>query len=227
LRSALADFRVDIDHVNKVVAWLTTPAALTTDMLPAARAISCGCVVLLSGYFESFIKECMRGFITAVNGLGKPFNVLPYNMRCTHFDKGGKALRGEIKRDRENNDTANAENMAERLRSVSAGTGYQLVWEAFADTQANPGPTVVKGLINVVGVQDPWRKINAATTPPRGDLETFLRIFIFIRNECAHTGSVATPPTASVLTEYGENLVAIGEGVVMLLESRLGEIRAL
>jgi hypothetical protein len=117
--------------------------------------------------------------------------------------------------------------MAARLASVSAGTGYQLVWEAFADTQANPGPNVVGELIKAAGIKDAWKNIEAAATVRKGNLKTFLGTFIAIRNECAHTGSISSPPAASDLTEYGENLVAICEAVVRLLESRLEEIKAL
>lgn len=167
----------------------------------------------------------MCNFITAVNDLGKPFHDLPDNIRYAHFDKGAKALQKELKKDKEIGNTINSESMAKRLASVSAGTGYQLVWEAFADTQANPGPAVVSELIKTIGVTDVWRKLENVALAKKGNLETFLSSFIAIRNECAHTGSITSPPTATDLIEYGENLIAISEAIVCLLENRLQEIK--
>ena len=57
MRSALADFQSEISRIDKVADWLITPDALESKMMPATVAIRCGAVVLLSGYFETFLKR--------------------------------------------------------------------------------------------------------------------------------------------------------------------------
>jgi hypothetical protein len=227
LRTALANFRKDIDRIDKVADWLTSQPALASDMWPATWAIRCGSVVLLSGYLESFLKDCMCSFITHLNGLGIPLTKLPKKMKYIHFENGARALSKQIKRDKKSGDMTHCEDLAARLASVSSATGYQLAWEAFADTRANPGPEVIKDIINSVGIDSPWEKLKAASPPNLGDLELFLMSFIEMRNECAHSGYTTSPPTASDLIGYGESMDGIGKAIVNVLEVRLTELTAL
>lgn len=227
MHSALADFQSEIARIDKVADWLTSPEALVSSMMPATVAIRCGAVVLFSGYFETFLKDCMCSFITQVNGLGKPLSTLPGKMKITHFENGARALGKETRKARKNNDTTLCEDLAARLASVSASTGYTLAWEAFADTEANPGPSVVGGLLGSVGIEDPWKKLKAAPPGGLGDLDLFLTSFIEMRNECAHSGKTTSPPTASNLIEYGQNLAGLGTAIVVVLEARLAELAAL
>lgn len=227
MRAALAGFQSEIARIDKVASWLTSPPALSPVMMPATVAIRCGSVVLLSGYFETFLKDCMRGFITQLNGLGKVLSKLPMKMRFTHFDNGARALTREMRRARKLNDTTLCEDLATRLASVGSSTGYTLAWEAFADTEANPGPTVVGGLLGSVGVTEPWKTIKAASPSGLGDLQLFLTSFIEMRNECAHSGNTTSPPTASNLVEYGQSLGGLGTSIVIVLEARLTELSIL
>ncbi len=224
--SALTDFQDDIARINRVADWLASPPALHPDMRPAAQAISCGCVVLLAGYFESFLKDCMRIFITSVNDLNKPLTKMPDDLRYRHFEKGGRALERQLKIDRANRDTAPCEDLATRLASLSSQGPYQYAWEAFADTQANPGPVTVEEMISAVGIKDVWRKIKAETSE-KGDLNLFLKTFMAIRDDCAHTGGANSTPTATDLTEYGENLYAFAQAMVKVLHVRFAELAAL
>lgn len=227
MRSALADFQNEISRIEKVADWLTTPQALESRMMPAGLAIRCGAVVLLSGYFETFLKACMCRFITSVNGLGKPLALLPGRLKITRFENGARALGREIRKGRRMNDTSLCEDLAARLASVSATTGYTLAWEAFADTEANPGPNVVGSLLGSVGIEEPWRKIKAVPPGGFGDLDLFLTSFIEMRNECAHSGNTASPPTASDLVQYGQNFIGLGTAIVVVLETKLAEFAAL
>jgi hypothetical protein len=227
MQAALTSFQTEIARIDKVAAWLTTPEAIKPDMAPATWAIRCGAVVLSSGYLESFIKDCMCAFITRVNALGQPLTKLPEAMKHTHFRNGAKALEWQLKEDKKVGDTTRCENLAARLASVSAVTGYTLAWEAFANTQANPGPDVVSGLIGAVGVEKPWEKLRTATPPGLVDLHTFLTSFIAMRNECAHSGNITSPPGASDLLAYGQNLSGLGAAMVSVLTHRLEQIAAL
>jgi hypothetical protein len=227
MRSALADFQSEISRIEKVADWLITPQALESRMMPATVAIRCGAVVLLSGYFETFLKACMCRFITHVNGLRKPLSKLPGRMKITHFENGARVLGKEIRKGKKINDTSLCEDLAARLASVSTTTGYTLAWEAFADTEANPSPSIVGGLLSSVGVEEPWRKIKAAPPGGLGDLDLFLTSFIEMRNECAHSGNTTSPPTASDLVQYGRNFDGLGTAIVVVLEAKLAELAAL
>jgi hypothetical protein len=227
MRSALTDFRSEISRINQVADWLITPDALESKMMPATVAIRCGAIVLLSGYFETFLKDCMCKFITQINGLGKPLSLLPGKMKITHFENGARVLSKEIRKARKINDTSLCEDLAARLASVSAATGYTLAWEAFADTEANPGPSIVGGLLSSVGVEEPWKKIKAVPPGGLGDLDLFLTSFIEMRNECAHSGNTTSPPTASDLLQYGRNFDGLGTAIVVVLEAKFAELAAL
>jgi len=227
MRSALADFQSEISRIAKVADWLTTPEALESRMMPATVAIRCGAIVLLSGYFESFLKLCMCRFIAHVNDLGKPLSILPARMKIIHFENGARALGREIRKARKTNDTSLCEDLAARLASVSATNGYTLAWEAFADTEANPGPSVVGGLLSSVGIEEPWKKIKAVPPGGFGDLDLFLTSFIEMRNECAHSGNTASPPTPSDLIQYGQNFDGLATAIVVVLETKLAELDAL
>lgn len=227
MQAALASFQKEIARIDKVADWLTTPAAITGDMVPATWAMRCGAVVLFSGYLECFIKECMCAFITRVNALGQPLTKLPEAMKHTHFRMGAKAIERQLKDDKKIGDTTRCEDLAARLASVSAVTGYTLVWEAFAHTEANPSPEVVGKLLSAVGVEKPWDKLRAATPTGLVDLHTFLTSFIAMRNECAHSGNTTSPPGAADLLQYGQNLSGLGAAMVDVLTRRLADIVAL
>lgn len=227
MRIALRSFNREIARIDAVSDWLITPPALASSMLPATIAIRCGSVVLLSGYFEAFIRDCMQNFIGYVNALHKPVLTLPDKMRFTHFENGAKALSAETRKARKSNDTSLCEDLAVRLASFKIPTNYTLVWEAFAQTKANPGPDVIKELLNCVGVTDPWRKLIGSMPPGLVDIELFLTSFVEMRNECAHSGTTTSPPTPPDLKQYGVYLSALAHGIVKLLEERIGEIAEL
>lgn len=218
-------FKQDVEKIETVAGWLVMPMAIRSDGLLAANAISCGCVVLLSGYFESYLKESMQAFIQSVNKLEKPFAKLPDEIQYTHFYKGGQILQQTTKNKSANN-KKQSENIAVRLASVSNFIGYELVWEAFADMKSNPGPEVIKDAIKNIGVKDAWGKIHQIESH-KGQLDIFLKSFVEKRNECAHTGRLPSAPTRSELIEYGENLIAISNAIRKILTDQLAQINKL
>ncbi len=229
MQTALTNFENEIKRIDKVAGWLTMPTALSTDMIPATLAVRCGAVVLLSGYLETFIKECMCAFITQVNNLGQPLSKLPDRMKHTHFRVGAKVLGWQLRQDKMAGSMARCEELAGRIASVNStsGRGYILAWEAFADTEANPGPGVIAKVLGSVGVEHVWRRLRAASPGGLVDLQTFLTSFIAMRNECAHSGNIAAPPSASELIEYGANLAGLGGAIVAVLTDRITELSAL
>jgi hypothetical protein len=227
MQGALTDFKNDIARIDAVAVLLVTPAALTSTLLPAELAIRCGAVVLLSGYFESFIRALMEAFIRSVNGLSKPMTKFPERMKYVHFQSGANVLSRELKKARKTGDISLCVNIASRLASINDPLGSSFLWESFAETNANPGSGTVHDVLADVGVDHAWPKINAAASAGSGNLELFLSNFMAMRNECAHSGITASPPTPGDLMDYGDRLSRIAYAMVTILEAKLAEYAAL
>lgn len=225
MRNALTNFKIELGRISDVSSWLSTQPALTVNMTDATYAIRCGAVVLLCGYFENFLKECLKEFIEDVNGLKKPLLKIPESMRHTHYRGGAKALERNLKFDKQNGNTYLCDDLSARLASFSDPNNYCLAWEAFANTKSNPGPDVVAEMLGSVGVDKPWEKIRVATPAGSINLKTFLTSFIAMRNECAHSGNIGTPPSAVELGEYVTNLATLGAAIVQVLQPRFGDIK--
>lgn len=231
MQNVLAEFRRDAHQIAGITHWLDDHAseALASAALPTTNAIQCASIVLLSGYFETFLVEGVKRFIQAVNELGKPFGSLPEKVRHLHFVNGGTALARLAKRERKDTPgvTALSEDLAQRLASVNAVQGYSLVYEAFIDTRSNPGADVVRDLLSAFEIRDPWRRMDPHCDGQSNVLKTFLDSFIALRNECAHRGTTASPPTTAELRAYVNNLDTIARSFVGVLVERLAEFRAL
>jgi hypothetical protein len=228
MQTAVANFRADLSRVEKLALWLTTPEALKVDMAQATWAVRCGAVVLLSGYFESFLRECMSAFIRDLNALNKPISKLPAKIRYTHFENGARALERLVKTEKQAAGvTVKCEDLASRLASVRSANGYTLVAEAFTETKANPGPRVVADLLRAIGVENPWKHLRAAAPKALGDIELFLTTFIELRNECAHSGSTTSPPTASDLDQYCKNFEGMATAVTAVLTQQINALNSL
>ena len=217
---------VALDVVGQVATSLTEVNALIPANLPMTNAVSCASVVLLSGYFESFLKDIVAEFVGQLNLLRKPLTSLPYEMRIKHFDSGGRALSWASKQDKKLQGSAHSENLAIRLASLSDPANYEFAWEAFADTRANPGPEVVKDILSGLQIQKSWGEINSLVTK-HGQLQTFLTAFIEMRNVCAHTGHHTSPPTGAMIADFTVKFKALAECIDLLMGVKFDEFRAL
>lgn len=214
--TATDELFTSLDVVDAVAATLLHPSALAPARLPVTNAISCATVVLISGYFESFLKDIANQTISGLNALHKPATSFPAAMKIKHFQSGAKALKWALKEDKKANSTSTSDDLMRRLGSLSNGTNCELAWEAFGDTNSNPGPDVVKDILSGLQVVEAWSEINGLSTA-HGQLNTFLETFIRIRNVCAHTGSHSSPPTGQHLLEYTEKFRVIAECIDVLL----------
>ena len=97
---ATNEFLHSLDVVARVADTLSTPEALKPNHLPVTNAISCACIVLLSGHFESYLKDTVREYIEEINLLGKPIDHIPYGMRVRHYAGGAEALLWAAKKDK-------------------------------------------------------------------------------------------------------------------------------
>ena len=83
---------------------------------------------------------------------------------------------------------AKAADAARRLASVGAAQlPYEILWEAFADTQANPGPDEISAYLKRFHIPEPLPTLAIAMNTTQNTLSLSLRSFMEIRNECAHT----------------------------------------
>jgi len=220
MQQALADFRTSLDRVRNLAndASANTAAALADPALRERHDTALSAVVVtLSGFFESFLRQTAEEYADHIDRQNHPFAQLRPAIRWTHFQGGGKllnAIGGKTRSTRHNWTTADSLDVVQRLASVQAGTGYELVWEAFAETGGNPGPDVVKEFLVRFGVEKPMETLekNIGQT-----ISLALRSFIEVRNECAHNGQPNQTPQPSDVLEYCDLLERIARGIVATL----------
>lgn len=215
------DISVDIDkNVLK--------ALKDTALLERHDTMQCALTVVLSGYLESFLtlmaEECIRELCSK----NLPFEQLPLRIRSVHFTEGAEVLakraRKEVKtlrKDSSGRGLVDSEELAHRIASVISGTGYELVWEAFAETRTNPGPEMIREFLGRFDIDGGWSKLAQKTGLSERMLETSLSSFMLIRNECAHTGTATKIPTPSDIRAYCDLIEKISSGIAFLLEEHL------
>jgi hypothetical protein len=186
------------------------------------NAISCASVVLLSGYFESYLKDLVKEYIGRINSLAKPLSIIPYSMQRKHYSGGAEALVWASKKDKELQTLVMSQDLTSRLASLSNVSGYILAWEAFANTNSNPGTETVANLLSGLEIEKGWKAIHDLSSQ-HGLLDTFLNGFIKLRNVCAHTGRHNTPPSGVDLLDYIEKFRKLAECIEMALALRLDQ----
>lgn len=219
---ATDEFLNSLDVSEQVAISLSTPLALKPSQLAITNAISCASIVLLSGYFENFLKDVAKEYIENINCLSKPLSEIPFSMRLKHYSGGAEALAWASKKDKNLRTTAKSEDLTRRLGSLDQPIGYVLAWEAFANTKSNPGTDTVSTLLSGLEVEKAWAEINDLQKE-HGRLDTFLTSFIEMRNVCAHTGRHHTPPSGADIIGYVERFRALALCIDMLVGIRLEE----
>jgi len=226
LISSLGNVR---DIINDIVA--NTGAALANPQIRIRHeTLQCGAVVLMTGYFEAFLKDVVRAFIDSLCNRNTDFHNLPDKIRQTHYESGGKVLEAVAKARRSGNftplGTASPEDVVERLWSPgfqSTPTNYVILWEAFAITNSNPSPTVVNDIGRGLGMTEVWSKIamHSGSGHTHSTLSATLQNLIIVRNSCAHTGTVNPLPSTADILFYLDSLEWIATGLVGALQNEL------
>jgi hypothetical protein len=217
MQQALADFQTSLNRVRNLAndASANTSAALLDPALRERHETALSAVVVtLSGFFESFLRQTAEEYADHINKQNCPFTQLRPPIRHAHFQGGGQlltAIGGKKRSTRHNWTTADAFDVVQRLSSVQSGMGYELVWEAFAETKGNPGPDVVRDFLERFGVDKPMDTLsqNVGQT-----ISPLLSSFIDVRNECAHTGQPNKIPLPSDVLGYCDLLEKIAKGIV-------------
>lgn len=217
---ATDEFLGSLDVTEQVGQSLSLPEALKSSQLPITNAISCATVVLMSGYFENYLKNLVKEYIEAINSLGKPLSHIPFDMRLKHYAGGADALTWASKQDKELKSTLISEDLSRRLASLSQPQGYILAWEAFANTKSNPGTETVRTILSGLEIEKAWVEINGLQTA-HGRFDTFLESFIKMRNICAHTGRHHTPPSGVDIVDYVDKFRGLAACIDMVTGIRL------
>ena len=225
MKPARTDFDASLARLRAVVddvAANTGPALTDATLRGRHEVYLCGVVILLTGYFETFLKEAVRLFVAHVSGSGKPFVALPSKLQQHHYEGGGRILTEVAKAGRKTWTTkwaSSPSDVASRLSSAASGGTYSILWEAFADTRSNPTSDVVSELLGRLGISDPWGTIEQHTGTMRaGHMTANLNSLVSVRNTCAHTGGASPMPTTGVVIDYLESLKAIAQGLSDVLE---------
>ena len=226
-KSQLRRFRSRVDDCK--------PAALQNPIWDTYERAALA--VLLSGALERFLREVVEEYIEHVCATVQRFDDLPEVMRRHHY-KGGadqlcEAVRLETRRAAGRTPVPYSAALEVCRKLASSGAEkYALVWEAFADTQANPGPDTVKDILRRLDVRKPWETLEARipSDPHPGlrkggalgnKLNADLRELLSARNRCAHGMAETAAPAYSSIEDYLVSLEAIADGIVGALEQRL------
>jgi hypothetical protein len=221
LRAALTDFQASLAKIEDITRDIDANASAALahhSVHDRHETIQCACTAILSGFFETFLKQVAESFIDSVSALNIPFTALPEAIRKAHYANGGAVLQGK-----QNNKgkylwvSASPDDIARRLASVSQ-IPYELLWEAFADTQANPSPDVVKDLLRFCGLTNAWSKVVAKAGMTENTMANQLTSFLAVRNECAHRGKSSNIPSPNDIRTYCTYLTRLGLGIVEALE---------
>lgn len=226
MRIALSNFDVSLKRIRDVAS------DMNNRILSASHAerlrdetLRCASTVILSGFFESFLKECIQIYVSVVCDRQIPFVDLEKKMQTQHFVVGGQLLGQKYKNDsRVSWIRSDYLDIVRRLSSPAGPNGdYTLLWEAYANTEGNPGPTVIDRILENLGVDNRQIRLDKVTSGNYSTLKLALGAFIEVRNECAHTGSALKIPTTANLIEYCDLLFDIANAFISVLEIRLSE----
>ncbi|MBI6585487.1 hypothetical protein YA0868_03460 [Pseudomonas syringae] len=212
---ATDEFFSSLDTVETVAQSLSSPAALKPSQLTSTNAVSCSIIVLLSGYFESYLKDIIKEYIESINNLNKPLTAIPLSMQLKHYSGGAEALIWASKTDKKLKSTSISQDLTRRLGSLDKSR-YYLAWESFANTKSNPGTDTISTLLSGLEIDKGWGLINDLNKS-HGRLDMFLTSFMEMRNVCAHTGRHQTPPSGADLINYIEKFRTLGECIDMTI----------
>jgi len=227
MQNALPNFRASLDKVRAIADDIDVHVqdALKDAAIQARHETTlCAATVILSGFLESFLREVAEEMIADICSRAVPFDQLPSKIRITHYWDGASHIREMARQERSADPLVlvKAADAARRLASVGAAQlPYEILWEAFADTQANPGPDEISAYLKRFHIPEPLPTLAIAMNTTQNTLSLSLRSFMEIRNECAHTGSAKNVPTTSDVRGYCKLLEDVGTGIVIVFQNAL------
>ncbi len=227
MQRALNNLKTSLTRVRDIAADIDSnvQAALATTAVQARHETTLyASTVILSGYLESFLREVAEEMVAEICNKAIPFNDLPSKIRVAHYWDGSRRLTEVARKERKENPLllTKASDVARRLASVASNQApYEILWEAFADTQANPGSKEIGEFLGRFDVDKPIPTLAAAMTWSENTVVLRLGSFIQVRNECAHTGASTINLTTTDVTGYCDLIDEVATGVVNTLRATL------
>ena len=227
MQNALANLRASLDRVRAITDDIDTHVqeALKDSAIQARHETTlCAATVILSGFLESFLREIAEEVISDICNRAVPFNDLPSRIRITHYWEGALCLQEITRKEKSENPVALAKALDAARRLASVGNlqpPYEILWEAFAETQANPGPEQISKFLKRFHIMKPLPTLAAAINTTENNLVLRLKSFMEIRNECAHTGTAKSAPTTTGVQDFCELIEQLGAGIVVVFQNVL------
>lgn len=213
-KESLARIRDIINDINANAAQVLKDAAVRERY----ETIRCATMVILSGFFESFLRNTADEYIAELCSRAVPFDDLPERIRATHYMGSANLLVKRAEREKRANPMSESASMVQRLASVVSAMPYELVSEAFGDTRANPSAQVVKEFLGRFGIEKPGEQLVSASGLSQSGVDTTFSSFIALRNECAHTGTAGNVPTGGEIVDYCDFLDKVATAIINILD---------
>jgi len=194
-------------------------SSIVRDKHAAVRSAS---IVLLSGFLESFLRQCAEVFFEELERKGVRYAELPVSMHKVHFVGGLAEAQKVVKGDDDDfSQTMAALGMLAdpRTRNLPA-----LYWKAFAVTKGNPGPDVLADYLKNFGVKNPLQAIGDMVELDATFIRLNLQSFISLRNECAHSGKTKKTPSTQDVREFVHFLRQLTLGISRVLEGTVKDL---
>ncbi len=229
MQKALANLKSSLNRVRDIAVDIDAHAqqALKDPAIQARHETGlCAATVILSGFLESFLRDVAEEAISDICNRALPFATLPSKVRITHYWEGALWLREIARQEKSENPVVLAEALDVARRLASAGNAqlpYELIWEAFAETRANPGPEQIGNFLKRFEIGDPLPTLATAMNTTQNTLVISLESFMKVRHECAHTGSATIMPTTTNVQAYCDLIEQIGTGIVTVFQDTLGK----
>lgn len=188
-------------------------SSIVRDKHAAVRSAS---IVLLSGFLESFLRQCAEVFFDELERKGVRYADLPVSMHKIHFVVGLAEAQKVAKVD--DDDFSQTMATLGKLADPRTRDLPDLYWKAFAVTKGNPGPEVLTEYLKNFGVKDPLQVVGAMVKLDATFIRLNLQSFISLRNECAHSGKTKKTPSTQDVRDFVHFLRQLTLGISRVLE---------
>ena len=232
IRTTFSDFTGAVKPVKLLMQSIRSNAlaALKDGNLRAQQeTIQCASVVVMSGYLEVFIRDLAKAFFDELKQRGTGLRVLDVvapdvGYSLTHFRNGAKILAAMSKSS--DADQKACEDFIRKLNAPLIEEREPPVWEAFAMTEANPGPKVLRAFLKGLGIKDSLKAVSDAVNTRYSEnvFETTLTSFIAIRNECAHTGKAKQVPSPQTIEDHIDMLRTLTLGMSKVVDAKINTL---
>lgn len=230
IRASYTEFSASAGPILKLMVRVQNESAQAmrdSTLLAQHNTIQLGGVVLLSGFLESFLRATCEAYFTELLSKGYGMNRLSAAFLETHLREGAGYLEDLVKREvKRKNSLADSSAFVRRLVAPILDATKSPVWEAFARTQGNPSPDVVKSMLSGLEIRGGFDAIATALKGKysASTLASLLKNMNDIRNECAHTGTAASVPQPSTIIDLVEFTRYLALGISRLVDQKITQL---